>query len=525
MTFHNHQHGLNIHPISLKKIGLIYLLIAVITLLGQFLNRAWGAELLEAISFEPASSGVNVVLQTTSNPPYRVVYSDDKKVTLVIENVDPAPRLQTDVSQMSNIRYVAAKPLGAHGLQIDIYGDSLGHPFVTASGEHDLVMAAMVQNIPNPPSAAKPVANTVNPKPVPVTTAQELPEQATADTAYDLTSLDASLENVPLPPIDTAATQSGTLHNFPSQSVTKPEGSIFETSPFELIGRLLKQWHNEYLFILALCIGAGLLVVFALNAAIDLFKQINKPQPQQAQANNTQPAIQPKQKQQGTSIIQTMLLSLRRLLIPQKSRRQLSAFQRLQNQQTQGTQQRGGDIAAYNSSNGSRKTMPASLQGNRTVDEQVARQQAQSAYRTQQQSQPPSQQRPQWKNTQQDAALEREMKRSLEMKYSMGMRDPRQEKPTPQPKNPQRPGAQPKTPIAYQPDTNQTTRPENRQPNNPLNPTVANSTTSNMGMLNSPGSKVPENNKDVVNFLKSVAELMEKDGKKNLADEIKKTLQ
>ena len=230
----------------------------------------------------------------------------------------------------------------------------------------------------------------------------------------------------------------------------------------------------------------------------------------------------PDLKQQGNSLIQTVLLSLRRLLIPQKSRRQLSAFQRLQNQQTQVSQNRGGDIAAYNSNNSSRKTMPASLQGTRNVDEQVARQQAQSAYRTQAQPQPPAQQRPQWKNPQQDAALEREMKRSLEMKYSMG---PRQEKPTPQPKNPQRPSAQPKTPIAYQPDTNQTTRPENRQPNNPLNPTVANSTTSNSGLLNSPGSKVPENNKDVVNFLKSVAELMEKDGKKNLADEIKKTLQ
>ena len=220
--------------------------------------------------------------------------------------------------------------------------------------------------------------------------------------------------------------------------------------------------------------------------------------PQQIKASRQQKPVK-------QSIITTLLYRLRKLLIPSKSRRQLNAFQRMQDMQN-----RNNTLPMQPQANRS-KTLPPNLQPNIRVEEQIARQQAQSAYRAQQKPQP----REQWKDTQKDSALEREMRRSMEIKYAMG---PRYEKPTPQPKTTQNRGPSNNKPIAYQPNTVNITKTE-------YNPTIANSTTSNMGILNAPGNKVPENNHDVVNFLKSVAELMEKDGKSNLANEIKKTLQ
>lgn len=487
--------------------------------LGLLQSHAANTAQLKGFQLEQVLSGTRVVLMTNQPITYRLQESSDQKIVLEVDNVQSSGRLNTQLNQSRNVHHVAIKNLPGESLRLTIYGEKLGHPFVSFKT----------------PEAPYTVGNSVLPVANSSVTAN--PKTAPSLSKFNKASIQQEEEAFALPAIaeleadNTEATEvmdmTTVAEKDPAstpQGVGLPERPSFQTGPIEVASEnteaedfSLLNWALDFLihiqlkdvFILAAVSG---FVLVGLWFAIRLLQ--NK-QPEDNGYQNTQTPQQPSFISKTLNAIKHLFVAPKPVPKSKRSFKQIAAAQ--QQLQASGPQQ------------GSPTTGPQP--SNPQVNQLLSKNQANRAYGGQSQLGIPPR-----KKSFQDQELERELKRSLEMKYRMGgynaNRDtqgkPKLQQPNfsqqakQAPRQQQQAPRQPQQASKNYPNVQNGNRisPNNVQTPKPSNPKINN--TGNRPTI-AQGQDIPEN-KEVLDFLRNVADLMEKDGKPNLAQDIKRAI-
>lgn len=413
---------------------------------------------LQGMTFEQVQSGTKIVLEGSAGLPYRLINSNDKNITLEIDSIDPEKAIATDFSRSDSIHHVTLKPLSAHSLKVSIFGDKLGHPFITFDTSRPSGLAAstvahtatpVTQNETTPEAYALEAFSGVE-DPAPVAAA--LPEAGKEVSAE--TSATTTLENQ-----DRQAFTS-TESVFPENKVDDSEDTPFPENLLLLLGKTLVESPTTLLYVVIG--GLGLILgLYSITKLASLFKQ------RHAASNRVK-----------------NLLNLN----GNKNRQNPfghSPFSKGLNgpglQQQAPLQQHAPLQSQPNLKPTSHQPLPGL---NPSTNHLIAKTQAEQQYQRANQSVPE-------RKPVDREKLDTELKRSIEMKYAWG----RQNNPAP----------------------SKWTRSKQSTPQFPTS-------TQNTLQQAARSGNGPQENKEVISFLRSVAELMEKDGKSELANEIKKTL-
>ncbi len=93
---------------------------------------AWAADSfrLDSVDFISTGGRTNIIMHTGSILPYKKVLVSDSKLVLDIEQVEADESVRTNFSGAANVSHVILKPLDAHRVRLIVRGENLGTPVV-----------------------------------------------------------------------------------------------------------------------------------------------------------------------------------------------------------------------------------------------------------------------------------------------------------------------------------------------------------------------------------------------------------
>lgn len=113
----------------------IWLLALGIALAPCLMAPVWAENFnLESVDFSDTDAGMRIVLHTGSIVPVQKVLISDSKVILDIDQVNAGETVRTNFSGASNVSHVIMQPLNDHKIRMIIRGDGLSAPTVAFYG-------------------------------------------------------------------------------------------------------------------------------------------------------------------------------------------------------------------------------------------------------------------------------------------------------------------------------------------------------------------------------------------------------
>lgn len=89
---------------------------------------------LQGIELTSTPIETKVVLLSNTRIPYRVISKNTEKITIDLETVDPRQSIPTDFSDASNVEQVILKPVAENKVRLVIRGEKLASPIVLSQG-------------------------------------------------------------------------------------------------------------------------------------------------------------------------------------------------------------------------------------------------------------------------------------------------------------------------------------------------------------------------------------------------------
>ena len=485
------------------------LLLTSLLLLGAFILFLWQSSfagnisaVLNGVRLSQIPAGTKVVLLADKAVKYQILESDDEHVALQIEGVAPNSRLKTQLNQSKHVHHMAIKNIGAGSVQLILHGEQLGHPYVSFDS------SSFAASVP------------------PVTVTQIQPVQGSDVIDDSALALPMIAEEAPLDVVgvddansaagqvvgvdDTATTEVNTAQTAPATKTAAADRGAFdamaprvvseeaETATFDLDQMI--QDASEWLVNMQLKDLLGI-ALFGGLALLGLWLVVR----------TVQGSLQPmaSQRAQGKGLLASLktVFSLGRLFAP-APKQVKSPFGR--------SQQIPLSASQYAQQPQQQFDAPPVLPQQQVP---VARQAAQGAYQRNNIPVPPT------RKPHEDNELEREIKRSINMKYAIGNAQqngtvkrtaPPSAGARPLPSEHRSAAVAPQQPPVQSPQAQRPQVPPSmsHQPQQPL------ATSARRQLC----QDIPEN-QEVLSFLRNVAELMERDGKPGLANDVKRAIQ
>lgn len=112
------------HP--LKKAMPIALIAATI-----MSGAAWANSQVKSIDFEPGMRGLDIVVNGSEKVPVKKVFVSNKKLVLDLDHVNATQDIKTNFSQMGSISHVVLQPLSKDKIRLIVRGEDLGRPRIS----------------------------------------------------------------------------------------------------------------------------------------------------------------------------------------------------------------------------------------------------------------------------------------------------------------------------------------------------------------------------------------------------------
>lgn len=90
---------------------------------------------LKGIEIDSSPVETRIILKADNRIPYRVVSQTSEKIVVDLDAVDPTQSIQTDFASAENIEQVILKPLGANKIRMVVRGERLGNTVVSSKEE------------------------------------------------------------------------------------------------------------------------------------------------------------------------------------------------------------------------------------------------------------------------------------------------------------------------------------------------------------------------------------------------------
>jgi hypothetical protein len=111
-----------------KSLGFGLLGLSLISNLSAFADNEFP---LQSIDFVTQENGTNIFLHTGSIVPYHTVLSSDNKIVIDIDHVLSEQTVKTNFAQARNISHVVLQPLSPKSVRLIIRGEELGTPSIS----------------------------------------------------------------------------------------------------------------------------------------------------------------------------------------------------------------------------------------------------------------------------------------------------------------------------------------------------------------------------------------------------------
>ncbi len=118
---------------------------------------------LQGIVLDSSGLETKVTLKSDTRLPYQIVSQSADKIVIDISSVDPTRSIPTDFANAENIEQVILKPVSSNRLRMVIRGEGLGNPII-ASGKTPLPTVQKIDPVFSSESDTAPVTQSVTPK-------------------------------------------------------------------------------------------------------------------------------------------------------------------------------------------------------------------------------------------------------------------------------------------------------------------------------------------------------------------------